>query len=312
MSNDSGLTFWVGDLDGYVTISEDREVDPEIERLDHELHLIGEIKLLAGKSIPTDSFSVSGSEWAWAVHKAEHVVGDRHEWASLERPFIAELLTLGRSYALSRYAKWERLAYSSAVTATLPLGLKALINQFLVTESLADASARQSVQAVLEAARQSRGETAYQKTSRLQSALHHIADAAPNHAGRSALNREGMRTILSLARLHCSVIEANVGSLRELQDVIDAYETEWSAVRATGGDGPVINGRRIQGWPLRHIRPLIDLYPYSVRHTISRALHHDREVAEVPDRSIVVNELALAHCGILRMRRVGRDRTRAK
>ena len=312
MSNDSGLTFFVGDLDGYITI-DDGLRDLERERLEFKLDEIGDIKLLAGKSIRARSLGVTPSEWAWAVNKAEHVLGDCQEWASLERPFLAELLAIGRSYSISRYAKWERLAFPSAITATLPLGLKALINQFLIAEAISNTpSAKECIQTALDDARRSVGLTAYKRTGLLQSALHQVADAEPNHAGRGALSREGMRTILSLARLHFSVSESKVVSREELQALLEVYDAEWLAARRGADNPPVINGRSIQGWSVRHIRPLIDLYPWCIRHALSRSLNHDlKVVAEQLHRSILVNELALAHCGVLLMRRAGRDNTRS-
>lgn len=315
MSNDSGLTIWVRDIDGYVdidAINHEHRLEARANAVQAELDGLGEIKLLAGKSIYGHALNVPIEEWRWALSRAEQAIVALDTWATLERVFVSELIAMGRRYAISRYAKWERLTYPSAITATLPLGLKALISQFLVAEGIANTSwVRDTIQTALDATQGASFITAYARAAQLQSALHRIADATSDHAGARELDREGMRTILSLARLHFSVGEAKVGSLHELRVLIDAYEVERNLAANSQQGRSATSGHLIRAWPVRHLRPLVDLYPYAIRNMFSRALHHLQEVAELPDRAIVVNELALAHCGILRMRRAGRSRTRA-
>jgi len=315
----SNIRIWVGDLDAYISVGGSKEEEDydkkEEERaaLDQELEAIGEISLLSGKFISANNLyskDVSPSEWRWATQQAERAL---HGAASIDNLFLNRLFSMGRPYAIGRYSKWERLDYSSALTATFPHGLKALINQYLLAEGIDHTSpAGDCIRTVLKPAEQISEITAYRRTGMLQSAIHEMADRAPAHPGRQKLSRGGMRIILSLARLHFSTTELKVGSFRELKSLVDAYETERTAAKDGGGDHSVINGRLIRAWRLRHIRPLIDLYPYSIRHVIARALHHHSSGAGNPDRSVLANELALAHCGIMRMRRAGRDRARSK
>lgn len=318
MSNDTGMRFWVSDIDGYVDIDAincDNQAEADAALLEDELNCIGEIPLLAAKSTSARILhrkGVSPSEWRWSLHQAEHALHNNQQWRDLERPFVQELIALGQSYAISRYAKWERLPYSSALTATFPLGLKALINQFLIGEGITRTSLMSDcLQTALKSAEQHSG-IAYVRTGILQAAIHQIADQAPSHLGHQVLDREGMRVTLSLARLHFSVSEMKVTSLRQLQSLADMYTTERTALQQSSARPEVINGRPIRFWGLRHMRPLMDLYPFCIRHGVSRGMHHHSAVAEEPDRSIAVNELALANSGILRMRRAGRDRTRSK
>jgi len=132
----------------------------------------------------------------------------------------------------------------------------------------------------------------------LQTALHQIADDTFNHPGGTKLNRNRMRAMLALARLYFSTIELKLASIEELRSLFSNYEQE--RVIARRDDVRITtNGRLIRAWRLRHIQPLVNLYPYSIRHGLKRALAHG--LADF-DRTVLVNELALAHCGIFRMR----------
>jgi len=318
MSNDAGMDIWVGDLDGYVDLdaieAANRAEDAALY-LDLELTKLGDLQLLAGKAISArvlDGAGVSPSNWRFAVHQAERTLTESQVWPELQRSFIKELLSLGRLYAVSRYSKWEKVSYSCAITATFPHGLKALVSQFLTAQGISgNASIRDDIRSSLERAGKAVGLTAYQRTSTLQSAIYRAADRAPAHAGHQSLSREGMRTMLSLTRLHFSIAELNVSSLDEIERLFDMYKMARRDAENWDRAGVGI-GRHIPNWQLRHLHPLTDLYPYSVRHALKRASLHVGTDAAIPDRSTILNELALARCGIERMRKAGRVRARSK
>ena len=323
MSNCDSLSVWVGDLDGYINIdaiNRANEREAEQERLDLELDEIGDLQLLAGKATSARKLYRQGilpSEWRHALHQAEMAIGhlsdEQYQQVddgrrSPESSFVKGMLDLGRSYAIARYARWEHLDYPSALTATLPHGIRALVNQLLAVEGIirvlhADASIR----AVLDP-NQANGMIAYSRTGLLQAALHRIADDTPTHLGGERLDRERMRIMLSLARLHFSTLELRLMSIDELRLLLAMYETERAAV-GRGETRITTNGRIIRSWRQRHIQPLLNLYPYAIRHGLRRALAHGEDGF---DRAALVNELALAHCGIIRMRRTGRDSTRSR
>ena len=332
----SDMLVWVSDLDGYVDLdSIDRANEKEAKQtqLDHELSEIGELKLMAGKAISAfklNNRGISPSEWRHAVHQAETALRPRsvivrpgRECQSVECQFLRAMLELGRSYAIARYARWEHLDFHSAKVATLPHGIRALINQMLTAEGIERTSA---VEVQIRAALGPEAENqliAYRSTGLLQAALHRIADQAPGHSGSMGLDRKRMRIILSLTRLHFSAAELRLTSVEQLRTLLTAYkaerETVWSDDSRT-----ISHGRLISAWPLRHIRPLLDLYPYAVRNGLKRLLAHlpqdhvsllgplHVETWSESARQLLVNELALAHCGILLMRRAGRERTCSK
>lgn len=321
MSNDSGPRVWVGDLDRYINIdaiSEESECEAEQAALEIELDEIGELRLLADKSTSARLLNyknITPSDWRHAVHQAEMalvlepetIIGRSSRGQDgAEEHFIRAMLKLGHSYAVARYAQWERLDYPSAVTATLPHGIRALINQFLAAEGLPrSAGTEERIRSVL-TDNQASVMTAYRRAGMLQAALHHIADETAGHPGGESLDRERTRAILALARLHFSARELRLSSVAKLGELAEAYTADRQTL---GGKRELLtsNGRSIRNWRLRHIRPLLDFYPYSIRHGLARAARSNQF-----DRVAIVNEVALAHCGILRMRRAGRNRNRSR
>lgn len=321
MSNDSGLSVWVGDLDRYLdieAISAANEREAELAALELEFDEIGELRLLADKSTSARQLNykdITPSDWRHAVHQAEMAIGSEPETIighspqgrdGAEEHFIRNMLRLGHSYAVVRYAQWERLDYPSAITATLPHGIRALINQFLAAEAIPRSTGTEErIRSVLTYG-QANAMTAYRRAGVLQAALHDIADETVAHPGGEALDRERTRAILALARLHFSARELRLSSVTELRELAEAYTADRETLGATR-KAPTSNRRSIRNWRLRHIRSLLDFYPYSIRHSLARAARSDQF-----DRVAVVNELALAHCGILRMRRAGRNHTRSR
>jgi hypothetical protein len=319
MSEDNGNRIWVSDLDGYIDIDgidEENERHAKQELLNNELDEIGEFQLLAGKAISARQLyikKISPSEWRQALHQSEMTVGftssnlmqSTGEYTDTPvTRFLQGMLNLGRPYAIARYARREQLDFFSAMTATLPYGIRALINQLLASEGIArtrEVEAR--IRNVLDVSKMGHV-TAYRQTGMLQIALHQIANESAKHLGGTKLNRDQMRAILALARLYFSTIEIRLKSIEELRSLYKIYELERVVAWQDNDVRITTNGRFIRAWRLRHVQPLIDFYPYSIRHGLERALAH--KLFDF-DRENLVNELALAHCGILRMRAAAKN-----
>ena len=318
MSESNGTSVWVGDLDRCISIGgfdDDDEREAKRDSLEIELDEIGELQLLAGKALSARQLSqksISPSEWRHALHQSEMTIGFKSSNVGeySDSPvirFVKGMLDLGRPYAIARYARWENLDYPSAVTATLPHGIRALVNQLVASEGITRTrEVEASIRTVLEPCEKS-DMTAYRRTGMLQTTLHRIANDTPNHPGGSKLNRNRMRAMLALARLYFSTVELRLSSIEELRSLFRTYELE-RVIARRDHLRITTNGRFIRSWSLRHIQPLVNLYPYSIRHGLQRALAHGP--ADF-DRTVLVNELALAHCGIFRMRAAGKARTNA-
>lgn len=334
MSNDSGFSVWVGDLDGYInidTINYYNELEAREEQLAYELETIGEIKLLAGKAISAETLNRKGvtpDAWRHAVHVAQRAIGEEpaktsHPPAGLEihypencgARFLRAMMDLGRPYAVARYARWEQLDYPSATTSTLNHGIRALVNQFLASEGIERGpDADRLIREVL-TLNVTKAAIAYHRAGCMQAALHRIADMAPGHPGARGLNKENTRALLSLTRLFFSTRELQVSSVSELRSLMAAYIRERELARADH-TRQAERGHLIRNWRLRHLRPLTDLFPYAIRYGLSRAAAHPTADASLDlapvDWELLVNELALAHCGMRMMRTAGRNRTRAR
>jgi hypothetical protein len=313
MSESSGNSFWVGDLQGYMSYPTEDD-DDWASGLQGELNKIGNVPLLAGKSISARYLYKQGiapSEWRNALHQSEMSLGYTSTNIDLNRighnhslviRFVKGMLNLGRPYAVARYARWEKLDYPSALTATLPYGISALVNQFLLSEKIPRTrDVAVSIRNVLEPHRRP-DQTAYRMTGMLQTTLHRIADDTSQHPGGSKLDRCRMRTLLALTRLYFSTIETKLSSLDDLRSLLKKYELE-RTIAFGDGHRVTTNGRFIRSWRVRHVQPLYNLYPYAIRHGLQRAVVH--EPTEF-DHAVLVNELALAHCGLYRIRAAGR------
>jgi hypothetical protein len=323
MSNCGGSSFWVGDLDSYLNMDaiyaqEQRWAKEEAKHLatQREVNEIGDLPLLAGKytsAANLNSKGITPADWRHALHFAEMTLGrdfgtppDQREpeRSVLECRFLLAMLDLGRLYAVARYAKKERLDYPSAITATLPHGIRALLNQFVASEGIERSSkTAESIRFALNRGTDG-GNSAYHRTGYVQSALHSIANDALNHLGSQALDRERTRVILSLTRLHFCVLELRQPSIAKLRQLAAAYSVDRKNL-GVAANNATLKRRWSRALRLQHIQPLLYFDPYAIRNGLARAAE-----VEVLGRAEAVNELALAHCGVLRMRRAGRERTK--
>lgn len=308
MSNDHGWdSIWIGDLDGYISIDaivESNRREAEEESLLREFEEIGDIPLLSGKVIAAHNLrhKTRGlSEWRWAVHHAETKLGVATSGYVLEQAFARSLIDLGRAYAIRRYAKWEKIPHSSARTASLPFGINALLLQYLNGQGLLTTlNCRKRIATVMKAASKLGYDVAYQRAGAVQTLIHSLAYEAFGPDGPASLHRDATRTMLSLARLHHSVNELRVQSFADIAKLHAVYGRVRKA--AETDNGYHITGQNIAKWRLRHLRPLTDLFPLSIRRALERGISH-ATAGQAFERATAVNELAVAHSSLLMTRR---------
>lgn len=319
MSN-GGELVWVSDIDGYIDIDAinlEHELERKELQLQAELEEIGTIRLLAGKMLSAGSLNARGispAEWRWALHEAERALHQDQGLDGTGARFVRQLVSLGQQYAVGRYAKWEQLSYEAALTSTLPLGFRALLDVFLRTAGLSACSRKGSVlPEALKAASSAPEMTAYERTGLIQSAIHEIAREAFGPSGHQQLDRESMRTLLSLTRLHFSAAELKaIDGFDDLRDLDQLYAAARRDLEGESLRAPPAGGRRIRNWRLRHLYPLPHLYPYSVRYALARALQEHSGNQAAPERAVLVNELALAEASLRLMRRASADAPRRR
>lgn len=309
MSNDNDDRIWVKDIDGYVypdMIARENERQCEEEDRQAEFDEVGEISLFNGKAISPDFLNGRGInlyEWRWAIHQAENALRHPTSGQHLERTLVRSLVSLGRSYAIARYAKWEQVPYPSAQTASLPLGIKALLSQYLIGQGIRSPQRfNDRVRAAFHAATGLTDVTAYRRTTTVQLLIHEIAQESNDRGGAETLDREATRAMLSLARLHFSVSEINFDSFADMAKLSAIYSREADTKRSGKDEAQRIARGNIRNWRMRHLRPLTDLFPFAVRKGLERGIDQfglGRDLS----REIAVNELALAHCGVLLMRK---------
>lgn len=312
---DLGHQIWVSDLDDHVdldAIFAEHEVAQQEDVLNEELDEIGDIALFAGRTVSSRTLYLRGitpKKWRWMQHDAETSLGQAEGRNKIEAAFLKAIIACGRRYAVARYARSEHLSFSSALTATFPYGIRALIYQYMAGEvSLADHSNKKFVQQAFQDAISNAELTAYDRVGLLRQRIHRLANAGAGPDGHLCLNKEGMRTTLALCRLYFSAIECSVQSVSELIKLIEKYEL---ALKVTGREhdqAQVITGKYIHKWNVRHQRPLIYFYPYSARNALTRLIRQTADSGSFSGRSVAVNELALVGCGIELMRKTARKR----
>lgn len=308
MSYYDSFQVWVRDLDKWINIDAiNRYHEEEMREKERnaEFDKIGDIFLIGEKSIRSTlirSSKLEPSEWRWAIHQAEMSLSVSASGPALEQELVRALIELGRAYAIARYAKWEKIPYSSALTVSVPLGFKALLNQYLIGQGLLKAP--NSRERVLYALADKQGDDksiAYNKVGIIQEMIHNLAYDVFGVHGPASLRRNATRTMLSLARLHYSVEELRLNNFSDVAKLLSNYANARKYTMLNEKEY-ITPGRHIRNWRLRHLRPLTDLFVYSIRGTLNRGINHNIYGVEI-QREAAVNELALAHAEILLMGR---------
>jgi len=315
MSYDTDMLVWVSDLDEYINIdaiSRNNEHEAEEEALEAELERLGDIALFSRKSISSRTIysrGVGPEQWRWMKHRAETSLSQDNTPAEVEADFLNAIMTLARRYAVARYARLEDLSFSSAITATFPHGIRALLYQFMTGEqSLSDISCRNTIQKTLHYAASSSKLTAYDQVGLVQRSLHELAIDVGGANADQRLNKDGMRRILSLLRLHFSVRECQVQSVSELQEMNLRYKQARIATEGALDAERRVTGSKIRNWRMRSLHPLTFYFPYCVRNSLSRLISQVAECDISPEPNIATNELALIYCGIELMKRSAKEK----
>lgn len=309
MSYDQGPMIWVSDLDDYIdidAISREAEEENRKRALGAEVERIGDLSLFCTRSLSfgkLQSRGVTPDRWRWMRHRAERSLGRAHDAIELEASFLKAILSLGRRYAVARYARLENLPVSTAIAATFPHGVRALIYSYMAGERLLSGlSSKREAQRSLYLARSNQTLTAYEQTGFLQRSLHQIAISVGGEGAHLQLNKHQMRDILSVTRLHFATLECDVRSAAELRDMNLKYEVA-RARTEQGAEAPrTITGKEIRNWELRSLHPLTFYFPFALRCSLDRLLEESCERKTLIQRAAAVNELSLAICAIELMR----------
>lgn len=322
MSNSSdygSLSIYVRELGGSVSIDLNPYADSEWEEEQRErgeriarLESPGSIPLFAGSSlsyIELDKRGISPEHWQWGAYQAERYLRHYDSWLRLEPLFVRQLHSVGRSYAIRRYAKFERLPIAAAMTAALPHGASALLHEYFVSEGLQSAPAlSQRIYAILRRGLENPDATAYSKTTCVQAEIHAIATEAWGGSADMTLSRRKTRQILALSRLHFSVAESKGSSLRKLAQLEEMYATERERLCR---DGPAYLhpfARFIRNWHVQHVWALTAYYPISIRHAFDRGNRHLKMNSGNAERELTVNELALVFCSTSKIEQTAREK----
>ena len=245
------------------------------------------------------------------LHRSEKSLGLLDTQEGIERAFIKATMSVARRYAVARYASFEGLPFSSAITAIFPHGIRALLFIYMAGEqSFSDRSSRKEIQRTLHLAASTPNLTAYDKTGLVRSSLHKLAIDSAGTDAHLKLEKNGFRNILSLLRLHFANLECQVQSAAELHDVHLRYESARAAEKRGFDTSQKLTGKRIQNWRLRSLQPLTFYFPFSARHSLKRLLNQDESSARSMDHQTAVNELALTYCEIELMRERAKNRAK--
>jgi hypothetical protein len=310
MSYDTDMRIWVSDLDDFVNLDAifaESEREAEQEALEVELDRLGDIPLFSGKSISSRLIYARGitpKQWKWTKHHAEASLRKAQRSTEIETAFLNAILSLGRRNAVARFARLEDLSFSTAITATFTHGIRALLYQLMAGERfLSDHSCRSSIQRSLHYAASSSDHLAYEKSGLIQRALHDLANGMGGANAAKQLDKEGMRRILALLRLHFSVNETRVRSASDLIKLTNRYE-EIRKGRKKEEDwtDTIITGKKIQNWKKRFLHPLTFYYPYGTRSSLDRFILHATEAKSPLTPLVAANELCLATCGMQLMK----------
>ncbi|WP_289043863.1 hypothetical protein [uncultured Aliiroseovarius sp.] len=315
MSYDTDMSIWVGDLDGYINIdaiSRANELEAEQDALEADLDNLGDITLFSNQAISSrrlHSRGVNPEQWRWMLHRAEKSFGQMDTQEDIERAFLKATMSLSRRYAVARYAGFEGLSFSSAVTAIFPHGIRALLFSYMAGEqSLSDPSCRKEIQGTLHLAASTPNLTAYDQTGIVRRKLHKLAVDAAGKDAHLKLDREKMRSTLSLLRLYFANRECQVSSASELEKMYSRYESARAAEKQGFDTSQRLTGKRIENWRLRSLQPLTFFFPFSVRNSLKRLIDQEASSACSIDHETSVNELALTYCEIELMRERAKKR----
>ena len=317
MSYDTDMMVWVGDLDDYVNIdaiSQANEQEAAEHALEADLDALGDITLFSNKTISSrkiHSSGVSPEQWRWMLHRAERSLGEVRTNEDIEAAFLKATIAAVRRYAVARYANFERLSFSDAITATFPHGIRALLFGYMTGEpTLSGRSCRKEIQRTLHLASITPYLIAYDRAGLVRLRLHELAIDEGGPDAYLELDKGAMRRVLSLLRLYFANHECKVHSVAEFLEIHLRYEAARTAEKRGFDTSQKVTGNRIANWRLRSLQPISFYFPYSVRRTLRRMMDQDKSSERSMDRQTAANELALTYSEIELMRELAKNRAK--
>lgn len=319
----SSISIYVRELDRYITIGSDPYEDNRwMEEQDNEtemrerLKLLDPIELFSGQSLTFTRLwdsGISPEHWQWGHYEADRYLRHYISWRKLEPLLVRQLHSLGRAYAIRRYARRERVPTVAAMAAALPHGVKAVLYEYFASEGLQEVrDLGQRINLILDKCSVDPALTAYSRTASVQAEIHAIATEVWGPSGPLMLGRKTTRDILSLTRLHFSVAETKCNELAAFTRLCQQYDDERKRLSKTGPGFIHPFARFIPNWHLQHVRPLTAFYPISIRDTFCRGNKHLELKGSSAPRNVIVNELALAYCSTSLIDERARLRDQAK
>jgi hypothetical protein len=301
MSNTSGGSFYVRDLDRYISFSSlDADWEKEHRRSDWE-SAVGDIELLDGRFTQSfylqEQFGSSIQDWKFSRYQALRMLGDNKTWRNIQPALVKELLKAGNAYAIRRYARKEKVSVSAAQTAAITYGITAIMSRFFSLENVhLTSQQRRSVMEVFRGALDHAELTAYDKTALVREEIGHIVTDAWGKLDSDRLNKERVRRVLSLIRLNFSVAEMRVRGFADLADLKAKYARRREHQNTSRPSFLRPNAQFIRGWEMQHLWPLTYFYPVPIRYAFERGERHLERERPEPSKAVAVNELALALC----------------
>lgn len=309
MSNSGNFEpIYIRELDTHFSLTEDDgENEQRQQSMDRWCHLFQDIELMNDYPMPPFElqwmFGLEPEDWQWALYRAHKELsrGD-DSWAQLEPQLVKALLSEGRAYAIRRYARKEGLPAAAAMAAALPYGMTALLYRFFAEEGLPlTPQNRQALrdafehENVFEQGTDAPHLLAYDRTALVQAAIHDSAADVWGAVGPQRLNRQRVRKILSLTRLHFAIAESKRKSFPAIENLEQAY----AARRRRSATAPPKRmrpgARFIPNWQSRHLWPMTYYYPVGIRQAFERASRFLKQTEHGFSRAVAVNELALAY-----------------
>lgn len=302
MYRDDDERFYVGELDTWLSYeslhdgsrTSHYKIEAQNER--KNIAVTGQ-RLFNGKVLRRRDFEWRGIEigiWETYLSEAELALKAVSSAEDCSTAFLSHLIRVGLSYSTQRYSRMEGVPSLSAKVAILQYGFKALLYEYLDTEpSLRTGSAKSAVSDALQAALRATDEISYDRVSIVARAI------SLQNSGRRGLDREALRKILSLGRLHFLYREVQGLSAGNVLRLIHQYDTarcklsqEWE-LRPDG----------IKNWRMRHLHPIWFYFPRSLRDSIHRLVSQCTATDNNLDIQECINELTLIYCERHVMRR---------
>lgn len=216
--------------------------------------------------------------------------------SKLEPLFLKGILENGKEYAIKRYIFLEKIPLQLAIIASYPQGIIPLLYSFFVENNTPITHAsKQRVTSTISLVRKDKSLTAYKKTGIIQELIHSVVESTQGSEQISLINKNEVRKILSLTRLHFSLAEINNLNTIEISQKLQTY----SSYRESPDESRVKylrpGARFIKNWSHRHSHSILFYYPRYSREIMGRLINHVKLESNPPSLEELVNELSISY-----------------